>query len=399
MALAMVVAGCGGGTASGGGNVGGNSIAAAAANVQPVTVDAGPANSVDILFVTVDVCVPATGTCQAVDHIQVDTGSSGLRIMASVLSPPMISALPQQTVNGSPVAECAQFADGSSWGSVRLADVKMSGEVASGVPIQVIGDPNPAFVEPTNCPGPPENTVTAFGANGVIGVGEFIQDCGSACAAAGTNFYFACPCTAGSSDTGLPVNLQVANPVALFANDNNGVIVELPSIPAAGQATVSGSLVFGIGTQPNNGLGSARVIKTAPDTGYLVTTYQGSTNTFSLFDSGSSAYFFTDTRIAQCNPSGVAPGYYCPSAPQNLSAVIRGTDNVGATVGFSVANAENLFNANQTYSAFNNIGYYVAPSQLYGTFIWGLPAFFGRNVYTAIEGKNTSAGPGPYIAF
>jgi hypothetical protein len=395
MAFAMLLAGCGGG-----GGSGSNPIIAAAANVQPVTVDAGPVNSVDLLFVTVTVCVPGTGNCQAIDHVQVDTGSSGLRIMASVLPSSFIPALPQQTVNGSPVGECAQFADGSSWGSVRLADVKLSGEVASRVPIQIIGDPYPAFAEPNQClnTGPSENTVDTFGANGVIGVGEFIQDCGSACAAAGNNFYFACPCTAGSSDTGLPVNLQVTNPVALFANDNNGVIVELPSIPAAGQATVSGSLVFGIGTQPNNGLGSARVFKTAPDTGYLTTTSQGSTNTFSLFDSGSSAYFFTDSKIAQCNPSGVAPGYYCPAAPQNLSAIIKGADNASAVVGFSVANAEALFNNNLTYSAFNNIGYYVAPSQ-YGTFIWGLPAFFGRNVYTAIEGKTTSAGPGPYIAF
>jgi len=28
-----------------------------------------------------------------------------------------------------------------------------------------------------------------------------------------------------------------------------------------------------------------------------------------------------------------------------------------------------------------------------------LPFFFGRNVFTAIEGRNTPAGPGPYWAF
>jgi hypothetical protein len=34
-----------------------------------------------------------------------------------------------------------------------------------------------------------------------------------------------------------------------------------------------------------------------------------------------------------------------------------------------------------------------------GTFDWGLPFFFGRNVYTAINGKSTPAGQGPFWAF
>ena len=32
-------------------------------------------------------------------------------------------------------------------------------------------------------------------------------------------------------------------------------------------------------------------------------------------------------------------------------------------------------------------------------FDWGLPFYFGRSVYTAIENQNTSAGMGPYFAF
>jgi len=34
-----------------------------------------------------------------------------------------------------------------------------------------------------------------------------------------------------------------------------------------------------------------------------------------------------------------------------------------------------------------------------GTFDWGLPFFYGLNVYTAIEGQNTPAGTGPYVAY
>jgi hypothetical protein len=32
-------------------------------------------------------------------------------------------------------------------------------------------------------------------------------------------------------------------------------------------------------------------------------------------------------------------------------------------------------------------------------FDWGLPFFFGRTIYTAIENQSTPAGAGPYVAF
>jgi len=32
-------------------------------------------------------------------------------------------------------------------------------------------------------------------------------------------------------------------------------------------------------------------------------------------------------------------------------------------------------------------------------FDWGLPFYFGRSVFTAIEGKATPGGPGPFFAF
>ena len=87
-------------------------------------------------FVTV--CVPGTGNCQVIDHVQIDTGSVGLRILSSVLTLP----LPRQSdANGNPLLECAQFADGFSWGPVATADMQIAGEKASSLPVQVIGDP------------------------------------------------------------------------------------------------------------------------------------------------------------------------------------------------------------------------------------------------------------------
>jgi hypothetical protein len=42
---------------------------------------------VNIPYVTLQIC-NATGDCQTIDHIEVDTGSSGLRILGSVLTIP-----------------------------------------------------------------------------------------------------------------------------------------------------------------------------------------------------------------------------------------------------------------------------------------------------------------------
>ncbi|MDQ1387146.1 MAG: hypothetical protein QOF56_600, partial [Acidobacteriaceae bacterium] len=51
--------------------------------------------------------------------------------------------------------------------------------------------------------------------------------------------------------------------------------------------------------------------------------------------------------------------------------------------------------------AFSQLG---GPDTFPGTktqsyFDWGLPFFYGRNVYTAIETKSTPGGTGPYWAY
>ncbi len=60
-----------------------NVIAAPAQNVQPITVNAGPANNyANGLFTSVTICVPgSTSNCQTIDGVLVDTGSSGLRVL------------------------------------------------------------------------------------------------------------------------------------------------------------------------------------------------------------------------------------------------------------------------------------------------------------------------------
>ena len=114
-----------------------------------------------------------------------------------MLNTTLLNALPQEKTPtfGIPIAECTVFGDGYSWGSMRTADLTIASEKAAGVPIQVIGDPATPTT-PSDCQqkGQAENTVSQFGANGILGVGPFPQDCGNACAD-GTppTWYYSCP--------------------------------------------------------------------------------------------------------------------------------------------------------------------------------------------------------------
>jgi hypothetical protein len=268
---------CGGG---GGGQSLVSTPTAAADNVVAVVVDAGPDPvnnpTVNTLYTTVTVCVPGSTTaCQTIDHIQVDTGSSGLRILAPVLT---LSLAVTQATDGNSLAECAQFVGAYSWGPIVLADIQVAGEAASSVPIQVIGSSGFSTV-PAGCSstGTAQDTVAAFGANGILGIGVFKQDCGSLCEPpnAANGYYYSC---SASTCTGIaaPLTTQVLNPVALFAADNNGTIIELPGVPDAGAATVTGSLIFGIDTESNNASGSETILALDAD-GDFTTVFAGQT--------------------------------------------------------------------------------------------------------------------------
>ncbi len=381
-AALLLTAGCGGG---------GGDAAPIGPNVQAITVDPGPAGNVNLLFTTVTICAPGgSSNCQSIDHVLVDTGSTGLRIVSSVLSPSL--ALPQQAdTSGNPFVECGRFVSGYIWGPVKVADVKMAGKQASSAPIQVIGDP--AFsVVPSSCSsaGPSLNSVQALGANGLLGVGLFQEDCGPACAQMVIpGIYYVC--SSGACQPALAqLSKQVQNPVGMFSGDNNGVIISLPSIPAAGAASVTGAMIFGIGTQGNNGLGNAHVIRVNPNDGTFTTFWNSTTFTESFIDSGSNGLFFA-SGITACSS---AAGFYCPASTQNFSAMNQGTSGPASTVSFQVANAESMFSAHPTFSAFASL----AGTNSNG-FDWGLPFFYGRDVFTAIEGRNTPAGPGPYVAY
>ena len=388
----LAVLSCGGGDPPSSASTG---AVTAASNVVAVTVDSGPTStsgSVNTLFTNVTVCVPGSTTqCQTIDHVQVDTGSYGFRVLASVLT----LALPvTATANGSSLVECTQFVDGYSWGPVALADLQVSGEKAAGLPIQVIGDPNFATV-PAACSSAgmtAEDTVATFGANGILGIGVFQQDCGAECVTnADLGYYYSCTQAGVCTSTTVELGGQVLNPVPLFTTDNNGTFIDLPAVADPGSTTVTGSLIFGIDTESNNQSGTQTVL-TLDGSGNFTTEFNGQSLPDSFIDSGTNGTYFTDTHIAQCTNSSFS-GFYCPSSTLNLS----GTLGTHTTVSFTVANAQTLATDNSTLAAL---------PQLAGTFTsdtsafdWGLPFYYGRRIATGIEGYTTSAATGPYVAF
>jgi len=361
-------------------------------NVQPVVVNSGPANEyINGLFTTITLCVPGqSSNCQTIGGVLVDTGSSGVRILSSALT----LSLPQQTNGAGPVGNCGEFADGYTWGPMVSADIQLAGEQANSVPIQVIGAPGFPGV-PNNCAstGPAENTLETLGANGVLGIGLFRQDCGPACLGGGDSnpgLYYACP--SACVPTVEPLALQLQNPVWMFPADNNGTVIQLPAVPASGAASTNGSLIFGIGTQSNNALGSAKVSMTDL-AGNFTTSFSGTSYGSSYVDSGTNGYFFLDSATTGLPVCPDTADFYCPPTTAAFNAVTIGANGTQTPVAFTIANGDQQLNT-LAFTAFSALG---GPNA--GGFAWGLPFFFGRTVFTAIEGQATSGGPGPYWAY
>jgi hypothetical protein len=412
----LLIAGCGGGGSSTGGgaagsvpsgsgttgNTGGSGApqtsapVSTAPNVVPVTVAQGVANVANVPTVSVTICVPGTSTCQTVDNVQVDTESFGLRLTSNAIQG-VIGNLPQETVAGLPRAECAQFASGYTWGTVRTADVHIGGEMAAAVPIQVTGD-LPSGTAPSGCAnGTDDSTSSQLGANGILGIGVAATDCGPTCATtANGSDYYICPLSLICVASTVTTAQEVTNPVTRFATDNNGVILALPGVSATGNSAVTGTLTFGIGTESNNALLAASRLSTS-GSGDVNATFGGNSAT-AFFDSGSNADFFADSALPAC--AGVASHFYCPSGPTpvpvnvgNYSTSAAASANALA-LSMTVANGTALLASGN--HAFDDLaGGAFGPATIVDL---GLPFFYGRTVYYGFD-QTSSGGQSPYVAF
>jgi hypothetical protein len=432
-----VLAGCGGGGDSTTTSVSGPGLSSLglspavatpftqAANNLQVLVEDGPrgftlAPSANILFATVTVCVPGgspsnPAECQVIDHVQVDTGSVGLRVLASKVKQLNLSPVPLST--NSNAWECFPFVIGGLWGKNVAADVWLGQQRTEGLPISIQliqDDPQAALQATSDCVKAADNNVLdsagALGSNGILGIGSTTLDCGVNCAAGDYTGsfvqYYSCPQTATSSAdcsaAAVSFDKQVYNPVAaLPAAYNNGVVLKMPAVTDPGAATASGELVFGLNTQPNNTppanatkvfLGVDYVSR--PDSYLNITTvFNGGTFQSSYLDTGTNGLFFSDATMTRC----LGSTWYCPKATMNVSAGLSDGDNPSlnpVTVDFQIANAEALFSTNNT--AFSGAAGAAPAGSI--SFAWGMPFFYGRQVYMSIWQQAGSLS-GPWYAW
>jgi hypothetical protein len=294
---------------------------------------------------------------------------------------------------------------------MATADLSIAGEQAPGLPMQIIEDAVPAQPEATaDClkaaNGDLLNTLGKLQAKGVLGVGMLPYDCGLLCELGdytGTfALYYTCDATGACQPAAVRAEQQVQNPVPRFAVNNNGTIVAMPALPDTGASVARGRLIFGIGTQTNNqppATGAILHVETDPfrDNYFYITTTVGNASfPNSYIDSGSNGYFFDDASLStSCIGAGKGSTWYCPGTLQSFNALI--TDASGATrsVGLSIVNADLLFASTNT--AFATLGG-ASGSANPGAFVWGLPFFYGKSVYTAIWGQSLAAN-GPWYTF
>lgn len=94
-------------------------------NTFPITVERWTGNYANMPYVTVTLCIPGvqgSTQCATIDHMQLDTGSAGVRVLASALGPALASRLPAQSgatndpTGNAPITECAVFGSGYTWG-------------------------------------------------------------------------------------------------------------------------------------------------------------------------------------------------------------------------------------------------------------------------------------------
>jgi hypothetical protein len=409
-------------------------------NNLKVFVDSGPQRqfssetSTNILYADVTVCEPNSSPekCVTIPHVLVDTGSVGLRVLAKKVQSLNLAAV--QTSGGQESWECYPFVIGGLWGRNVVADVRLGNQDALSLPIQLIQDETAGPQATEDCAHAAGGTlqkdgtysrdgildsVDRLGANGILGIGNTEVDCGLTCVlndgSADFYTYYGCPIGAISSNscasTAIDNNFQVYNPVAAFAQHNNGVVLALPAVSFPGASMATGELIFGIdtsntdidaannmrpftvtrvllGTDPVNNLGSYLNI---------TTTYNTLSVTNSYLDTGTNGLFFSDnTTPCPTDPMHPNSYWYCPFNSLTKQAVLSDGDNPlqnATTVNFNVDNAEAIFSTTNT--AFAGLA---GSPPVAGTFAWGLPFFYGRRVFLSIW-RPATTGSTPWYAW
>ncbi|MDY0329531.1 MAG: DUF3443 family protein [Thiomonas sp.] len=404
--MTATLVGCGGGSASV------SLPPKSVANQVPVTVEMfNPQNPFpNRPYVTVTVCNDQND-CQVIDHVLLDTGSTGLRLMPGILN----IALPsQKDANGNPIGECMQYGAGYFWGAQRIATVKMAGEVAANIPITVAGATDIPSAAPQGCAQLMPNAISGLAEfKGILGIGPQKTDCGSSCEQdTKQQMYFSCTGDSAGACVSIlmPVSQQTPNPIASFSSDNNGSVLVFPGVNAPQDKSI-GSLIFGIGTQNNNQINGLQIYRSSvpnQDFPMLAASVNGAAS-FAFLDTGTNAYSLAQTgtvtipgripylqAISGVTVCGEAGGPYCPPQPVSLQIRLNGANgNPTSWQTINLADPTPAFQ--QNFAVIPALGFQSSISP--GMTILGLPFYFGRTVATAIDGAQTSYGLGPFWAF
>jgi len=376
-------------------------------NVLPIQVRQGPGGTLaggtvaglafNEPYTEVTVCAvsPArnpftAASCLTIDNIIVDTGSTGLRIFKQALTPAILGPFPPAAAGEGPpqLAECYPFAIGNSWGPVVQAAVTLGGEPPVEVPVQIIDSSFQTQSIPSWCNALMDSPSDSD-YNGILGIGPgpAPNDMGS---------YLACWWGGACSQIIPSPTLQVTNPVSALPSDSNGVIVSLPPISPNGVASVSGIVILGIDTENDN---NPSIIESNPvyvfpavlgDPGgasFETVTADSLPFNWLIPDTGSNGIFFDDASI----PQGLNR-WFCPSSVRNLTASVSAPNARTWTFNFSI-----MCPSFSTNFAFDNVGAPINPEQ--NLFDFGLPLFFGRDVYFVYNNAPSSLGTGPLYGF
>jgi hypothetical protein len=172
--------------------------------------------------------------------------------------------------------------------------------------------------------------------------------------------------------------------------DNNGVILNMPAVPPGGLASVTGTLILGIDTETNNS-SSGFTVYPANSSNFFETQYDNANYSQSFIDSGSNVYLLPNPGWSTCS------GFYCTGEyTQNTAEIIGVGENSsqGASTCFTVGDANVLFSSGNT--ALSDVA---ADLGFANSFDWGMPFFYGREVFVGIQNTTSNLGTGPYWAF
>jgi trimeric autotransporter adhesin len=361
-------------------------------NTVPLVVDgfpcaaaggAGQNNDPNEAFISVQVCAPGSTTnCQIIDHVTVDTGSTGLRFassaVASALQPGTAGGLPVTagSTAGTVLTECETYGGSYVYGPVVTADIYIAGKQLKSLPIQIFGQSG--YTVPAGCTsqgGSNTPTPSSFGGNGLIGVGFDLLD---------QTPYFNCDTSAVATctDSNYP---GIPNPVSQLSADNNGILIDLPSVGLDGSTTpVIGTLYFGVATQSNNSPTSASVGIANDSSGYFAVS-TASTWTSAYIDSGTDILYFADSSDSQLTTCG---DHFCPSTPQAITIDLAdaGSKTTLLQFPYTVGNADTVYGSHIIASE-------SAAGPTSDSFAFGLSTFFGHKMYFLYNGQ-TAPGTG-----